>query len=257
MRNLGLIVLIVFFLLSVGFYAAYKNDITKPTPTPTPTPSSTPSQQPDAIIGPGESARVQCGEGNAGTQVTFKEGGFAGNIGLLGQAGITAKVSDEKGQPAGGFVEWKLYDRGTLQIVGCEATFMAPDSIGTAYSTSATINARVVPNTTPTPDPTPRGEGGPIFAGLVTTTKVTILSGAKPTCFDPAGVAISINSVPTTSIVQIRVDTPRVAGRLFNRRNVTVRDGAGTYEINIFVNGALYGSTSSRVAACQLPPVKF
>lgn len=260
MRNIGLIILVVFIFLSVGFYAQYKNEIPKPIPTPSPI--DVDKKVPDVApveyieIGPGESARVHCGEGNIGTQVTFKEGSFAGNIGLGGQADITAKVSDTKGQPAGGLVEWTLFYRGTLHIEGCSATFMAPDSIGTAYSTSANISARVVPNTTP-PTPSPAGEGGPRNAGQVASTKVTILSGAKATCFDPAGVAISINSVSTTRNVQIWVDTPRVAGRLYNGRNVTVRDGVGTYVIEIFVDGGLYGNTTSQVSACQLPTVKF
>lgn len=271
MRNVGWIIVALFIFLSVGFYSRFKNESIKPILSPTPTsiaatgviPSdlqeeeTVPQNQPDAIIVPGESARVQCGEGNTGTRVVFQEGGFAGNVGLGEQATITAKVTDEKGQMAGGLVQWRLYNRGTLQIEACRATFVAPDSIGTAYSTSATINASVVPDTTPTSASTPRGEGGPIFAGYAATTKVGILSGTKPACFDPAGVAISINSVPTTSVVQIRVNTPIVAERVYNGRNATVRDGAGTYEIEIFVDGVLYGTTTSRVQECQLPTVKF
>ncbi|MBI2430888.1 MAG: hypothetical protein HYV39_02655 [Candidatus Levybacteria bacterium] len=246
-----IIILAVFALLSTG-------SIVKPTPTPTPTPTPSPTPKPpDAVIGPSESARVQCGEGSNGTRVVFEDGGFAGNIALGDQTTLTAKVLDEKGQLAGGLVEWRLWYHGRLSIDGCNAIFTAPDSIGTAYSTSADISTRVVSDTTLTPAPTLQGEGGPIFAGFVTTIKVGILSRAKPGCFDPAGVAISINSVSTYRNVQIVVDTPRFLGREYNARVATVRDGPGTYNIQIFVDGALYGDATSQVEKCQLPTVKF
>ena len=264
MRNLALIgSAIVILVLSGIVYSRYEAEVIQPTPSPTtiPEPSETPTPSPAPItyqeIGPDESVRVQCGEGRTGTRVVFARGSFAGNIGLDGQTEITASVKDTSGEPAGGLVEWKLYYWGKLRIDGCKATFIAPDAIGTAYSVSASINTRVVSETPPPSPSLGTGEGGPIFAGFSSTTKVTILSGTKPTCYDPAGVAISINSVPTTSDVQIRVDTPKFLGRVYNGRNATVRDGAGTYDIQIFVNGALYGKTASNVANCQLPTVKF
>lgn len=272
MRNLGLIILVVFILLSVGFYAGYKNDVIKPTPTPTPAPSSTPSATPTdfseeeitpeitpldegVVIGPGKSAEVQCGEGNDGVRTQWKGKG-AGYTSLNGQVELTAELLDANLQQAkGALIKWSLYDWGTLSIEGCNATFTAPDSIGLAYSSSATISTRVV--TSPLPSPG-GGEGGPINVGYSTSTRITIYAGgSKPVCHDPAGVAISINSVTTTSNVQIIVDTPQFLGRVYNGRNFTVRDGPGTYYIQIFVNGAFYGQTNSTVAKCQLPTVKF
>lgn len=267
MRNLGWIILGVFLFLSVGIYAQYKNDV-KPTPTPspssvpsftpsptlspTPTITPTPTKQPDAVIAPSGSARVQCGQGNVGTQVTFQQD--VANVGLGQKAFITAQVRDTNGQETGGLVEWRLYYRGKLQIDGCNATFIAPDSIGTAYSTSADITARVVHDVTPAP--TSAGEGGPINAGFVATTKVTILSGAPPTCYDPEGVSVSINSVDTTRNVQIVIDTPRVVNRVFNGRVATVRDGPGTYYIEYYVDGGLYDATTSQVGKCRLEVIR-
>lgn len=268
MRKLGLIIL-VFILLSAVFYARYRNDIIQPIPTPSSTPSATPTNSggkeivdetppPDEgiVIGPGESAEVQCGEGNDGVRTQWKGKG-GGYTSLNGQVELMTELLDANLQPAkGALITWRLYDWGSLRINGCNATFTAPDAIGLAYSTSATISARVE---LPRPSPTSGGgEGGPINAGYSTSARITIYKGgATPTCHDPAGVAISINSVPTTSNVQIRVDTPTVVGRVYNRRNATVRDGAGIYEIQIFVNGALYGETALEVKDCQLPPVKF
>ena len=268
MKNLGLIILGIFILFSIGSYARYKNIDVTTTPTPIPPPSSTPSitfsptptiipaptKQPDAVIAPSESARVQCGEGNAGTQVTFQQD--VANVGLGGNAYITAKVRDKNGQESGGLIEWNLYYRGSLSVDGCNATFIAPDSIGTAYSTSADITARAVPNISHTPFPTSGGEGGPINAGFVATTKVTILSGAPPTCYDPEGVSVSINSVSTTRNVQIVIDTPRVVGRVFNGRVATVRDGPGTYYIEYYVDGDLYDYTTSQVGKCRLEVIR-
>lgn len=269
MKKLGLIIFAVFILFSVGSYARYKNVDIKPTPIPTPssvpsptlsptlTITPTPQKQPDAIITPGESARVQCGTGNAGTRVTFNEGGFAGNIGLGDQTDITAKVSDDKGQAAGGLVEWKLYYYGKLRVDGCSATFIAPSGIGTARQVSATVTTRVVSNN-PTPTSASFGEGGPINAGFVATTKINILSsGGGSSCYNPAGVAISVNSPSTFDNVQIVVDTPKFLGRQYNSRVATVRDGVGTYNIEVYLNGNLYGSTSTYVDTCEMATVKY
>lgn len=213
--------------------------------------------EPDAIIGPGESATVQCGDGNMGTRTSFARGSFSGNIGKGDQVEIPVQVLDSSLQPAGGMVRWSLFYWGSLAIKGCTATYTAPDSIGTAYSVSATINTKIDFEPTPIKVDTSVGEGGPTFVGFVTTTKVTILSGATTTCHNPAGVSISINSVPTTSVVQIRVDTPKFLGRVYNGRNTTVKDGPGDYYIQIFVNNNLYDETTSAVAECQLPNVRF
>lgn len=265
MRNILLVGLVI-VIVGMGGYSVskFKSANESSSPPVTPENSLVPDTSESSVIpieyteiSPGGSVRVQCGDGSAGTKVTFNEGGFAGNIGLGGQTDISATVQDERGQPAGGLVEWRLYDRGLLRIDACQATFIAPDSIGTAYSTSATIQARVVSEATRPPIPTTAGEGGPVFAGFVATTKVTILSGGKPACYDPAGVAVSINSVPTTDSVRIIVDTPKVKRRSYSKRNITVRDGRGSYKIQIFVNGSLYGSETSAVGACQLVTVKF
>ncbi|OGY24989.1 MAG: hypothetical protein A2134_01170 [Candidatus Woykebacteria bacterium RBG_16_39_9b] len=273
--SLGLAILIL-FVLALSFYVRYKNENLKPddkTTTTTTTDSkdknskgdnskddleneTPPENPPDATISPGESAKVQCGKGRSGTRPVFPRGGFAGNIGRSDQTEIEVSVQTDKGEVVGGLVEWRLYDWGELEIYGCEAIFIAPDSIGTAYSVSATINARIIPETSE-PNTSSSGEGGPIFAGFVATTKVTILSGAAPGCYDPAGVAISINSVPTTSNVQIFVDTPRFLGRQYNGRVATVRDGTGDYYVQIYVNGALYGQTNSTVGDCEMATVKF
>lgn len=275
MRNIAVIILSVFILLSVGFYSEYKNNDIQPTPTPTPTsisiPSSTssptfnptptitptPQKQPDAIIGPGESAKVPCGDGNGGSRVVFPvaQNGFATNVGRGDQTETTISVIDNNGQPSGGLIEWRLYYWGELSIDGCNATFTAPDSIGTAYSVSATIHAKVVTQT-PSQAPTTIGEGGPINAGYVASTKITILSGSSPTCHDPEGVSVSINSVDTTRNVQIVIDTPRFQGRVFNGRNATVRDGEGMYYIQYFVDGALYDETESFVRECRLEVIR-
>ena len=267
---IGLAILI--FTSVVGYSSGRKENIVNPTPSPasSPVPSKEPSKIPTTPIprptspityqeiGPDQSVNVRCGEGSGGDRVIFPQGqnGFAANIGRRGQTETKVTVINAKGEPSGGLVNWRLYYWGKLRIDGCKATFIAPDSIGTAYSVSAAINARVVVES-PTPAPTSGGEGGPINAGYVATAKITILSGAEPTCYDPAGVAISINSVPTTSNVQIVVDTPRFLGRVHNGRNATVRDGEGTYDIQIFVNNEFYDRTSSTVARCQLPAVKF
>ena len=218
-------------------------------------PMPSPSPFEGTVIGPGESAEVQCGEGSDGVQTKW-QGKVPSYTSLNGEADLEVEVADAKGSPANGaLVKWSLYDWGTLSIEGCKATFTAPDSIGLAYSTSATINARAV---LPQPSPTlGAGEGGPIFAGYSTSTRITIYSGGTATCFDPAGVAVSINSVPTTSDVQIVVDTPRVVGRNFFGRIATVRDGEGIYHIQILVDNALYGDTVSQVERCKLSTVKF
>lgn len=265
------IVVILLFFLATKLYTYYKDKADRPNPTliPTPFPSQSsklsPSPAPtesiqkvhDAVIVPGESAKVQCGEGRGGNRVVFTRGSFSGNIGRGDQTEIVASVKDTNNQSTGALVAWTLYNWGKLEIDGCKATFIAPDAIGTAYSVSASINAQVVLEPSGPSPVSVGGEGGPIFRGYVATTKVTILSGAKPACHNPAGVAISINSVPTTDNVRINVDTPKFLGREYNARNATVRDGAGDYYVQIFVNGALYGQTNSSVADCQLPTVKF
>jgi len=268
------ILVILLFFLAANFYTYYKNKAINKnlvlTPTPSlffkPSPSLDSSENDlnndvqktyNAVIVPGESAKVQCGEGKEGNRVIFTQGSFSGNIGRGDQTEISISVIDANNQSTGALVEWRLYNWGRLEINGCQATFIAPDSIGTAYSVSASINARAVPESSPPSPINMGGEGGPIIVGYVATTKVTILSGAKPTCHNPPGVAISINSVPTTDNVQIIVDTPKFLGREYNARNATVRDGVGNYYIQIFVNGALYGQTNSSVANCQLPTVRF
>lgn len=212
------------------------------------------------VIGPDESVKVQCGGGNEGKDVVFKgkaRGGFAGNVGFGQKVEIVSEVLDKNQNSSGGLVEWTLYRYGSLAIEGCKAVFTAPDSIGTAFSASAEIVARI-PWEFDSANQTVVGEGGPRNAGGFAKTKVTILSGNQSSsCFNPAGVAVSINSVPTTSNVQIVVNTPRFLGKLYAGRNATVRDGEGTYEIQIFVNGGFYGATTSTVRECQLPTVRF
>lgn len=271
MRKLTLIGLVIILLVLAGRVVSKNQKIdVDPTPIPTyaPEPSEIPYSTPidvyetppppekGIVIGPGESAEVQCGEGNDGIRTEWKGKG-GGNTTLNGQIELIAKLLDAKLQPAkGALIKWSLYDWGTLRIDRCKATFTAPDSIGMAYSSSATISTRVV--TSPPPSPTSGGgEGGPINAGYSSSARITIYAGgSNPTCFDPEGVSVSINSVSTYRNVQIEIDTPRVIGRLFNGRVATVRDGPGTYYINFYVDGVLYDSTTSQVAKCRLETVK-
>lgn len=269
--SIGIIMFVV--LLGNGLISRYKGYNVTPTPIPSVVPS--PSEVPNTVvptrvpttipteipitykeIGPDESVRVQCGEEANGTRADFK-GSFAGNVGLSQEADIIVRVSDTNGQPAGGLVEWKLYYYGKLRVNGCSATFIAPSGIGTARQVSATITARVVSNN-PTPTSASLGEGGPINAGFVATTKINILSsGGGSSCYNPAGVAISVNSPSTFDNVQIVVDTPKFLGRQYNSRVATVRDGVGTYNIEVYLNGNLYGSTSTYVDTCEMATVKY
>ena len=219
-----------------------------PTFTPTPTPDDS------IVIRSGGTARVQCGQGSDGTKVIFFD--HPANVGLGDKVGFSAEVRNVNNELAGGLIEWRLYYRGSLKIKDCTVTFIAPDSIGTAYSTSVDITAKIA-SAEVSPGPTSGGEGGPRFVVAPTKTSITIIAGGAFTCFDPAGVAVSINSVPTTDAVQIAVDTPRFLDRNFFSRVATVRDGVGTYYIQIFVNGGLYGQTTSQVGECQLSTVKF
>lgn len=228
----------------------------------TKSPPSSKAKAKTTAIGPGESAEVQCGDGSDGVNPQLDS---SSNLKYTtvggGQRTMTVYVLDQNFKRANGarlkwtFAKWAF--GGSLDIEGCSATFTPPSSLGSAYNSGAHIYVKVVLPTASSKPGSP-GEGGPIFAGYVLEESILVYnsSGNSTTCFDPAGVAISINSVSTFSDVQIVVDTPRFTGRRYNGRIATVRDGPGTYEIDFFVDGSLYDSTTSQVAECQLSTVK-
>lgn len=138
----------------------------------------------DAVLSPGESARVQCGEGRNGTNVSFRDKGFGntfgGNINLGDQVDISVDVKDSGGNQAGALVQWTLYRWGTLAIDGCNAIFTAPDSIGSAYQVSADIYAKQIREVTPLPTPNGGGgEGGPVMVSSGAHMSVNIYNQAN------------------------------------------------------------------------------
>ena len=218
------------------------------------------------VIGPGESAEVQCGKGSDGVNPQLDD--IISNLRYTTVGGekrnITVYVMDKNFKRANGArLSWTFGDwafEGSLNIDGCSAVFTPPSSLGTAYNSNAHFYIKAVLPTPPPSKPVSPGEGGPIFAGYVLEKTILVYdskNGGSTSCYDPAGVAISINSVSTVSNVQIVVDTPKFTGRTYNRRNATVRDGPGTYNIDIYVNGSLYDSTTSQVGQCQLSTVKW
>ncbi|MEK7528314.1 MAG: hypothetical protein AAB592_00935 [Patescibacteria group bacterium] len=223
-------------------------DALKPRPTET------------AVIGPGESADVQCGSGSDGVSVQFGENSEPGYTSIGGsQRNFTVYTANNAGQHASGAkIRWSLSSwkfGGSLSIEGCNATYTPPTSLGTAYSSSADIYMKVAPVASTTTST--GGEGGPVFAGFLTKKSVLVYGAMKTdTCHDPAGVSASINSVDTTRDVEIDIETPRAFWTYFDR-NATVRDGPGMYYVNIYVDGLLYGSRSSNVGACQIWTVKY
>jgi hypothetical protein len=163
--------------------------------------------------------------------------------------------------PNGTWLRWVFGGPGSLTIDGCTAVYSVT-SIGSAYQTSATIQilsgAAPTPTPTATPepckgqmcggggagradDPTTGGEGGPVAVFVYKTITVNVYDPANQpqgACTLP-GIAMSINSVPTTAVVVWFVMTPRTAPFFvgYPGRNVTVVDGDGLYTIQLFVNG--------------------
>lgn len=138
----------------------------------------------DAVLSPGQSAKVQCGVGSDGRTVTFTKGNFSGNLNLGDQVTIPISVN------GGATVEWQLQKYGTLQIDGCTGTFIAPDSIGSAYQVSAQITARVYQAPTSKPvDNHNSGEGGPLSVSAPPYTTVNIHNRANGKSGGNTGVA--------------------------------------------------------------------
>ena len=228
-------------------------------------PFSSEAKTTGTVISPGESAEVQCGKGSDGVNPQLDS---SSNLKYTtvggGKRTMTVYVLDKDFKRANGArLKWTFGDwgfGGSLDIDGCSATFTPPNSLGTAYNTNVHIYVKAVLPAPPPSKPVSPGEGGPTFAGYVLEKSILVYdssNGGSTSCYDPAGVAISINSVSTVSSVQIVVDTPRFTGRTYNGRNATVRDGPGTYYIDIYVNGSLYDSTTSQVGQRQLSTVKW
>lgn len=140
----------------------------------------------DAVLSPGDSAKVRCGEGNGGTNVSFHDKGFgttfAGNFNLGDQVDLSLDVKDGSGNPAGALVEWRLSRWGTLAIDGCNAVFTAPDSINTAFQVSAEVFASRVREATPVQNPgAGGGEGGPVMVSSGAHMSINIYNQANNT----------------------------------------------------------------------------
>ncbi len=216
------------------------------------------------VIGPGESAEVDCGVGTGGTEPRLDSSSNLKFTTIGGEKRTlnVYLVDKDYKRAAGARLKWTFGDwgfEGSLEIDGCSATFTPPTSIGTAYNAGAHFYIKAVLPTPPPSKPVSPGEAGPIFAGYTLEQSILVYdsnNGGSTGCYDPAGVAISINSVSTFSNVQIVVNTPRYTGRSYSSRVATVRDGPGTYEIYFYVNGSLYDSTTSQVGECQLATVK-
>lgn len=218
------------------------------------------------VISQGESAEVQCGVGSDGVKPQLDE--IISNLKYTTAGGekrnMTVYVMDKNFKRANGArLKWTFGDwgfGGSLEIDGCSGIFTPPDTLGTAYNSNAHFYVKAVLPAPPPSKPASPGEGGPIFAGYVLEKSILVYdsnNGGSTSCFDPAGVSISINSVSFSSNVQIVVDTPRFTNRTYNRRSATVQDGPGTYYIDIYVNGSLYDSATSQVGECQLATVKW
>ena len=229
-------------------------------------PLSSEAKTTGTVISPGESAEVQCGVGSDGVNPQLDRSNSNVKYTTVGgeKRNLTVYILDKDFKRANGArLSWTFGDwafEGSLNIDGCSAVFTPPSSLGTAYNSNAHFYIKAVLPTPPPSKPVSPGEGGPIFAGYVLEKTILVYdskNGGSTSCYDPAGVAISINSVSTVSNVQIVVDTPKFTGRTYNRRNATVRDGPGTYNIDIYVNGSLYDSTTSQVGQCQLSTVKW
>lgn len=215
-----------------------------------------------AIIGPGESAEVQCGEGNDGVNPQLDEENSNIKYTLAGGElrNMTVYTLDQNFKRANGarlkwtFAEWAF--GGSLAIEGCSAVFTPPDTIRTAGYLGANIHITVVSPQAAAQETTMGGEGGPRMPGYVFKKSILVYNPAYggSSCQNPAGVSVSAYVLSGFN-VRIRIAGPR-GTKSFNQRVVTLRDGPGYYRVSFFLNNILRAQRETSVKTCQLIPVK-
>lgn len=133
-------------------------------------------------VGEGEDVISECGSaGEAMSRLEISSAGPRPEGWLIvgEEASLEAHLFSSSG-PTGGRVLWRLYDHmgGRMQVNGCAAIYRSPDTLGTAYQTSASITIAPYIETPPSPQ-TVGGEGGPRNAGPTGNARILIYDPAN------------------------------------------------------------------------------